>query len=107
MSFVIKDIFSIDAEAISFVGENDETIYPSKAYEIHAELEGQRIQTYGVVWETDNQQPGCFLSEELDEHLAESFPSQYTEKVSQQISSLIFQKHMDEDVDLPLVIWES
>ncbi|PCJ99776.1 MAG: hypothetical protein COA45_02865 [Zetaproteobacteria bacterium] len=106
MAFIITDIFSIDALAVPFSDESDQTIYPSKAYEIHVELNGKRIQTYGVVWEAAEQVSGCFLSEEMDEHLAQACPDQYTEEAAHKISSLIFQKYLGEELELPLVLWQ-
>ncbi|PCI56264.1 MAG: hypothetical protein COB36_05675 [Alphaproteobacteria bacterium] len=105
MVFIITDILNIDPCALEFSGEDNVTVFPSAAYEILGTLDGKKIETYGVVWQNDNQSPGCFLSEELDDFLSENHADLYTEAAAHKISSLIFQKFMDEDVDLPLVIW--
>lgn len=106
MAFIITDILNIDPCALEFSGKDDVTVYPAAAYEILGTLDGKKIETYGVVWQNDNQPPGCFLSEELDDFLSENHADLYTEAAARKISSLIFQIFMDEDVDLPLVIWD-
>lgn len=106
MTFIITDISSIDPCAIEFSGDDDVTVYPAAAYEILGTLDGKKIETYGVVWQSGDQPPGCFLSEELDEFLIDNHPDLYTEQAAHKISSLIFQKFTGEDVDFPLVIWD-
>ena len=106
MTFIITDISSIDPYAIEFYGEDGSTVHPTAAYEIVGTLDGKKVETYGVVWQNGDQSLGCFLSEELDELLTDNHPDLYTEKAAHKISSLISQKFMDEDIVLPLVIWE-
>lgn len=105
MAFIITDISNIDPSALEFSGDDGVTVYPIAAYEIIGTLDDQKVETYGVVWKNNDEPAGCFLSEELDEFLSENHADLYTEKAAHKISSLIFHKFMNENVDLPLVIW--
>lgn len=106
MAFTIRAIDIIDPEALVFEGENEsDVLYPVHAYEVIADLEGERIETYGVVWDIDGQME-CFIAEEFEELLFKKFPAKVTDETLRSLNDLIRKRLNHEKIRFPYVIWE-
>lgn len=108
MAFLITGIFKIDPALIEFTENEDgsgDVFHPSHAYEILAEIDGQKFETDGVVWNIEGQETACFISEEFEAFLESDHADKFTDEHKRALSNLIYDKFMGKEIELPFCIW--
>ncbi len=106
MTLKISYINEISPLALEFDDgiDTEKVVHPKAAFEVIGTFDGERLETYGLIWTIDGQDH-AFISEELENLILKKYSAKFTKEKQEALNYLIMCKHKKLDLALPFTLF--